>query len=300
MGCVRSPGAPATDIRQGMHISPRPGSIDGVTNPAADSARDAGPHASGDARAIAPASESARTTPARQIGPGNGIAAIVLAAGASTRLGEGRSKQLLRYQGRTLLRHSVEQALASSCRPVVVVLGAEVERCRRELDGLDVHVTINPSWAEGMGSSIRAGMSALAAAAPDARAVVITLCDQPLVTGAFIDRLVQRYLTEAEGGGSDAAGNDGGVGGVNATSSASAADRELTIAAEYQGRPGVPALFPRSRFAELSRLDGAAGARHLLRGSAAPERASSHVVTLPCPEAAVDVDTITDYEALPQ
>jgi molybdenum cofactor cytidylyltransferase len=218
------------------------------------------------------------------------VAAIVLAAGASTRLGAGRSKQLLRYQGRTLLRHSVEQALASSCRPVIVVLGAEVERCQRELAGLDVQVALNPSWAEGMGSSIRAGMTALAAAAPGARAVVITLCDQPLVTGAFIDRLAERYLAEA---------GDSGMGAP-------------TVAAEYDGQPGVPALFPRSRFAELSRLDGAAGARRLLRvtspsatasaavSGAAPRPASSRVVTLPCPEAAVDVDTITDYEALSQ
>jgi CTP:molybdopterin cytidylyltransferase MocA len=58
-------------------------------------------------------------------------------------------------------------------------------------------------------------------------------------------------------------------------------------------------LFPRSRFAELSRLDGAAGARHLLRASSA-QRDVNAIVTLPCPEAAVDVDTITDYEALPQ
>jgi molybdenum cofactor cytidylyltransferase len=210
--------------------------------------------------------------------PSPPAAAIVLAAGASTRLGDGRSKQLLRYQGRTLLRNSVEQALASSCRPVVVVLGAEVERCQRELAGLDVHVTINPEWADGMGSSIRAGMTALAASAADARAVVITLCDQPLVTAAFIDRLVQRYVTETETGTESAV---------------------PTVAAEYDGRPGVPALFPRSRFAELSRLDGAAGARHLLRATPA-RRDAKDVVTLPCPEAAVDVDTITDYEALPQ
>jgi molybdenum cofactor cytidylyltransferase len=241
------------------------------------------------------------------------VAAIVLAAGASTRLGEGRSKQLLRYQGRTLLRHSVEQALASACRPVIVVLGAEVERCQRELAGLDVHVTINPAWAEGMGSSIRAGMTALMTAAPDARAVVITLCDQPLVGAAFLDRLVERYQLEqrhrAAGdvhadadadADADAAerGERGGIG------DRKRADAEATVAAEYDGRPGVPALFPRSRFAELSRLDGAAGARHLLRAApgAEPGRvpALSRVVTLPCPEAAVDVDTITDYEALPQ
>jgi molybdenum cofactor cytidylyltransferase len=222
--------------------------------------------------------------------PSGAVAAIVLAAGASTRLGAGRSKQLLLYQGRTLLRHSVEQALASSCRPVIVVLGAEVERCQRELAGLDVHVAINPAWADGMGSSIRAGMTALTAAAPDARAVVITLCDQPLVGSAFIDRLVQRFRLEvAESG--EAVDRE--------TADSEVADQEPTVAAEYDERPGVPALFPRSRFAELSRLDGAAGARHLLRATPA-QRDAKAVVTLPCPEAAVDVDTITDYEALPQ
>jgi molybdenum cofactor cytidylyltransferase len=242
-----------------------------------------------------------RTANAPPKPPSHGIAAIVLAAGASTRLGTGRSKQLLQYQGRTLLRHSVEQALASSCRPVVVVLGAEAERCRRELEGLgglepreapearDVHVALNAEWAEGMGSSIRAGMNALVEVAPDARAVVITLCDQPLVTAAFIDRLVQRYLTEV----ASVAGQPSEV--------------APTVAAEYEGQAGVPALFPRARFSELLHLDGAAGARRLLRpaagsGSAAASApaASSRVVTLPCPEAAVDVDTITDYEALPQ
>jgi molybdenum cofactor cytidylyltransferase len=303
-----------------MHISPRPGSIDDATNTTPDSASVAGPDTAAEATAAAVASAVPTTEPGQSADASSGpvtdrVAAIVLAAGASTRLGAGRSKQLLRYQGRTLLRHSVEQALSSSCRPVIVVLGAEVERCQRELEGLDVHVTINPAWAEGMGSSIRAGMTALTAAAPDARAVVITLCDQPLVAAAFIDRLVQRYLAQAaeaaEVGDSGDSGADG--------------DREPTVAAEYDGRPGVPALFPRSRFGELSRLDGAAGARHLLRASAVsntsaastalaaqqragrgadaaagPERASSRVVTLPCPEAAVDVDTITDYEALPQ
>ena len=262
-------GASATDILQGMDTSTRP-------SPGA----------------------SARPDGNETVTGSGGIAAIVLAAGASTRLGEGRSKQLLRYQGRTLLRHSLEQALASSCRPVVVVLGAEVERCQRELEGLDVRVTINPAWAEGMGSSIRAGMTALTAAAPDARAVVITLCDQPLVGAAFIDRLVERYQAEAE---------ESGRADESGTADPEAAP---TVAAEYEGRPGVPALFPRSRFAELSRLDGAAGARHLLRAAAAAPAAratsatsasgASRVVTLPCPEAAVDVDTITDYEALPQ
>ncbi len=224
--------------------------------------------------------------------PSGPVAAIVLAAGASTRLGAGRSKQLLRYQGRTLLRHSVEQALASSCRPVIVVLGAEVERCQRELAGLDVHVAINPAWADGMGSSIRAGMTALTAAAPGARAVVITLCDQPLVGAAFIDRLVQRFRLEAAESGEP-------------PESGEAADRE--VADGSRRWPPNMTGDPASRHCFRVR-----GSRSCRASTARPARgtccvrlprnayAQARVVTLPCPEAAVDVDTITDYEALPQ
>jgi molybdenum cofactor cytidylyltransferase len=190
------------------------------------------------------------------------VSAIILAAGGSTRLG--RPKQLLDYRGRTLLRHSVEQALASTCRPVIVVLGADTDRHRQELAGLDVHAAINANWAEGMGSSIRAGIRALEAHAPEATGAVIMLCDQPLVTAAFVDALVERHV---ETGG-------------------------LTVAAEYGDCPGVPALFPRVRFTELAQLEDEGGARGLLRDP------SARMTTVPCPEAAVDVDTMADYEAL--
>jgi molybdenum cofactor cytidylyltransferase len=195
------------------------------------------------------------------------VSAIVLAAGGSTRLG--RPKQLLDYRGTTLLRHSVSQALASRCHPVIVVLGADEERCRQELDGLDVHVALNPDWAEGMGSSIRVGVAALDAVAPETEAVLLMLCDQPLVTGARLDELVRRFAETGPPG--------------------------ATVASEYGGQPGVPALFPRARFGELARLDGAGGAKRLLRGDP-----SAPLVTVPCPEAVVDVDTAADYEALSQ
>src|SRR5215475_6610558 len=80
------------------------------------------------------------------------VALLLLAAGGSTRMG--RPKQLLEYRGRPLLRHSVEQALGSRCRPVVVVLGAEADACRAAIQDAPVDVMINHAWAEGMGSSI--------------------------------------------------------------------------------------------------------------------------------------------------
>ena len=198
---------------------------------------------------------------------GSFVGAILLAAGGSTRLG--RPKQLLAYRGRTLLRHAAEQALASRARPVVVVLGADEARCQQELAGLaatDVVSVPNPDWAVGMGSSIRTGVTALMGHAPDVRGAIILLCDQPLVTAEVLDTLIARHV-EAPA---------------------------ATIAAHYAGEPGVPALFPRARFGELAQLDGASGAKRLLRATEA-----SPLVTVPCPGAAIDVDTLADYEALP-
>jgi molybdenum cofactor cytidylyltransferase len=197
------------------------------------------------------------------------VALVLLAAGASTRMG--RAKQLLEYRGRPLLRHSVEQALGSGCRPVLVVLGAEADACRQAIGDLPVAIAINPDWQEGMGSSIRVGVSALMAqedSRPEpgraADAVVIALCDQPLISSTFFDALVQRYVER----------------------------RAPMVAASYDDRPGVPALFARLLFPRLVALDGAAGAKALLQS------AGGHLLTIPAPHAAVDVDTPDDYARL--
>ena len=92
------------------------------------------------------------------------IGLILLAAGGSTRLGS--PKQLLEYGGRTLLRHAAETALATSCRPVLAVLGSGSVRLLEEIAGLEVHPVINPDWRTGMGSSIRRGVEMLDTLAP--------------------------------------------------------------------------------------------------------------------------------------
>jgi molybdenum cofactor cytidylyltransferase len=184
---------------------------------------------------------------------------LLLAAGGSTRMGQ--PKQLLEYRGRPLLRHSVEQALASVCRPIVVVLGADADACRAAIDDLPVQTVINTGWAAGMGSSIRVGLSAIET---HADAVVIALCDQPLISAAFLDSLVHAHIER-------------GV---------------AMVAASYDNRPGVPALFARSLFPALAALDGQAGAKALLQG------AGGDLLTIPAPQAAVDVDTPDDYARL--
>lgn len=188
------------------------------------------------------------------------IAAIVLAAGAATRMS--RLKQLLPYRGRTLVEHSIRQAMDAGFEPVIVVIGAEAQSVMAAIAAEPVEIARNDPWESGMGSSIAAGMRHVAAVEPDA--VAILLADQPLVTSAHLVAMAK--LLEAA--------------------------HIHIVAAEYNGTLGVPALFKREMFPLLAVLPPEAGARHLLRGS------RSQIAVYPLPEAAMDVDTPEDFEAL--
>ena len=191
-----------------------------------------------------------------------GVGAVVLAAGSSSRMG--RPKQTLSYRGESLLRRAALAALGAGCRPVVVVTGANAEPSRRELEGLDVREVFNPLWETGMASSIRAGVEALLGADADVEAVVLLLCDQPHVTADVISRLVD----------------------------ASRATRSPLVASAYGGSFGAPALFGRALFAELTRLEGAAGAKQVIK------RHAEGAHFLPFPGGEVDVDTPDDFSRL--
>jgi CTP:molybdopterin cytidylyltransferase MocA len=158
-------------------------------------------------------------------------AAVILAAGASVRLG--RPKQLLELDGEVLLQRVSRICLEAGCDPVMVVLGSEAEALRPVLDGLAVRVVENGHWPEGMASSIRAGIAALPA---DTGGVLLLPCDQP----ALGVELLQEFLRHHEG------------------------SPETTLASCYRGGCGIPALFPRGRFDELLQLRGDRGAKALL------------------------------------
>jgi molybdenum cofactor cytidylyltransferase len=188
------------------------------------------------------------------------IAAVILAAGASTRMG--RPKQALAWRGQTLLRRVALEAQAAGCSPIVTVLGARARSWGIEVQGIEgARVVVNRNWGEGIASSIVCGVQAARSAG--ATAVILMPCDQPFVDAAVLQALIAAHR-----------------------------ERGAPMAAcEYGGGVGIPALFDRSRFGELARLEGDRGARALL---ADPKT----VARVPFPGGAFDVDTPQDYERL--
>jgi molybdenum cofactor cytidylyltransferase len=165
--------------------------------------------------------------------PARNIAALVLAAGRSSRMG-GSNKLLAEIGGRPLVRIVVEQALASRARPVIVVTGHQRERVEGTLSGLPVQFVHNPDFADGLGSSLRAGIAALPARSDGA---VVCLGDMPQVDAAIIDRL---------------------VGAIDPDKGA------LIAVPTIDGKRGNPVVWSRRFFSELMAVEGDIGARHLI------------------------------------
>ncbi|GLC25974.1 4-diphosphocytidyl-2C-methyl-D-erythritol synthase [Roseisolibacter agri] len=189
------------------------------------------------------------------------VGAVVLAAGASTRLGT--PKQLLLHEGEPLVRRAARAVLEAGATPVVVVLGAESERVRTALDGLaGIELLVNERWSDGLATSLTSGVRTLLAIAL-VDAVLLTLADQPLVGAPELAALVAR-LTDSRG----------------------------IVAAEYAGIVGVPAVVAREHVDALLGLSGDRGAGAWLRSL------GDHVVRVPMPAAAMDVDTPSDAARL--
>ncbi|MDB4324801.1 nucleotidyltransferase family protein [bacterium] len=186
------------------------------------------------------------------------VAAIVLAAGGSRRLGQ--PKQLVRLAGHSLVFRATYAAVAAGCRPVAVVVGAVADEVVREIDSLrdaDVHPVECGDWREGLSASLRCGLRGLEAL-PDVRAdaVVILPCDQPALEPGVIGRLIDAWDGSPDG----------------------------RVGCGYAGTIGSPGLFGRSLFPDLARLEGDRGAKTLLEGARA----------IAWPEGARDIDTPED------
>lgn len=120
------------------------------------------------------------------------VAAVVLAAGAGSRLGLG-SKALLPFRGRPLIENIISQLHDGGCSRVTVVLGFDAERVAANARLGRAVAVINPDWASGMGSSFRCGVQAAVAGNPDARSLLLALADHPGLTGAAVARLISRH-----------------------------------------------------------------------------------------------------------
>ena len=169
------------------------------------------------------------------------VAAIVLAAGGSRRLGQ--PKQLLMFGGETLLARVIRLANEAGAAPVLAVLGAQHEKIRAEVALSDADVVINENWEQGIASSIHEGVSALQAAAPGISGALILSCDQPRLTAAHLRALIDGFNAQAE---------------------------PSIVSSTYAGVLGIPAVFPRSLFPDLFALSGDKGARSLLNQPPCP------------------------------
>ena len=186
------------------------------------------------------------------------VGLIILAAGGSTRLGS--PKQLLRYGEETLIRRAANAAVASQCDRVEIVIGSRAQEMRRELEGLLVSIVENPDWQSGMSSSIRVGIEEVS----DDDAALIMLCDQPFVTTALLNSLIESYRRSGM----------------------------PIVASDYGDVLGVPAVFSRGLFGELKSLVADEGARRIIA------KYAEMVATIEFAGGRVDVDTSDDVRRL--
>jgi molybdenum cofactor cytidylyltransferase len=194
---------------------------------------------------------------------GRNIAAVVLAAGRSTRMGA-VNKMLAEIGGKPLVRIAAEQALASRAKPVIVVTGHERERVERALSGLPVRFVHNPDFADGLAGSVKTGIGAVPAESDGA---IVCLGDMPQVDSGLIDKLLAAFDPERGA---------------------------LVVVPSIDGRRGNPVVWARRFFNDLMAITGDIGARHLIGQYA------EAVIEVPLAgEAALtDVDTPESFSAV--
>jgi molybdenum cofactor cytidylyltransferase len=188
-------------------------------------------------------------------------ALIILAAGESSRLGQ--PKQNLVFQNQTLLERVIETGLASNCKPVLVVLGANADVINPKIRHEDLKIIHNPNWAEGVASSIRIAVNKIENGDQIGSAIIM-LCDQPFITTELLSNLQQKQIETGK----------------------------PIVACSYQDAVGVPALFDRSIFGELRALARNDGAKNIIKEH------QQDVATIRFEKGSIDIDTQEDYERL--
>ena len=196
--------------------------------------------------------------------PDRQTAVIILAAGSSSRLG--KPKQLLYYQNKTFIKHAVKTVLQTVCEPVIVVTGFLHEELVREIESEPVITVRNSDWQRGISSSIKTGISALSQSksAEQIGAVLILLCDQPLITPQHLNELINQFYLH----------------------------KRSIMATAYADVKGVPAIFDKQFFRALQTLPEGNGAQWLFK------EYQDQLTVVPFADASIDVDTHEDYARL--
>ena len=187
------------------------------------------------------------------------VGAIILAAGGSSRFGQ--AKQLLSFQGESLVRRAVRGAIEAGCACVTVVVGNARDRIETELRETPAVIVENPEWQHGLGTSIRCGLRHLLSSRPELDAVVLLACDQPFVDASVITSLIAQRETS----------------------------HKPIVACSYANTLGIPALFHRSCFESLLALPDDSGAKALI------ESRSADVSQMEFEKGAIDIDTPADF-----
>lgn len=190
------------------------------------------------------------------------LGAVILAAGGSSRFGQ--PKQLLTFEGESLVRRAVATARGGGCGQIAVVVGEDRGLIEDELRGTSARIVDNPEWRRGLGTSIRAGLCELLGVESELDAVILLACDQPFVDAAAINALVAERAKSGK----------------------------PIVASAYANTVGIPALFDRSCFDALLALADDSGAKGLI------ESRPSEVASVAFDRAAIDLDTREDYRRL--
>jgi molybdenum cofactor cytidylyltransferase len=190
------------------------------------------------------------------------IGAIILAAGGSSRFGQ--AKQLLLFQGESLVRRAVRTAIEAGCACVTVVVGDARDRIETELRETPAVIVENLEWEHGLGTSIRCGLRHLLSSRPELEDVVLLACDQPFVDARVITSLIGQRENS----------------------------RKPIVASSYANTLGIPALFHRACFEALLALPDDSGAKALIESRAAD------VAQIEFEKGAIDIDTPADFEQI--
>ena len=188
------------------------------------------------------------------------VSILILAAGASSRMK--KTKQLLPWGKHSLIEHVLTNAIASDAGKQYVLLGAQTDAIRTRIEDLPVQIIENKDWESGMGKSIAVGVQAILKQG-NPEAILILLCDQPLIDTSYINLLIQKLMENI--------------------------DEFKIVGTQYRSRIGVPAIFSPDLYDELTTLKSDRGAAQLIADN------SQFAISIDPKGKERDIDTWQDY-----